>query len=74
MPFICYVYGNHGAVPYMEVLNDLALDEAKRHARRLLGDRPDGQAAEIYENNERLARFTRIGIGASTRPVTAVND
>jgi hypothetical protein len=59
MPFICYVYQRNSDVPYMEVVNAHALDAAEAHARSLLRERPDGLAAEVYLDNERLFRVTR---------------
>ena len=49
MPFICYIHGPRRAVPHMEVLSEEALDAARDHARRLLGERPGCSKAEIYE-------------------------
>lgn len=56
MPYLCYVHRSSGGVPHFEVLPDLTREEAIQRAGELLAQRPDGQRAELWE--EDLLVFT----------------
>ncbi|MCR5878942.1 hypothetical protein [Phenylobacterium sp. J367] len=52
MPYLCYVHRSSGGVPHFEVLPDhVTRDEAIVRAGALLAQRPDGQRAEVWEDD-----------------------
>ena len=52
MPYLCYVHRSTGGVPHFEVLPDpLTREEAVARAGLLLAQRPDGQRAELWEDD-----------------------
>lgn len=51
MPYMCYVHRTSGGVPHFEVLPDVSRDEAIRRALDLLSQRPDGQRAELWDED-----------------------
>lgn len=53
MPYLCYVHRRSGAAPYFEVLPEMPRREAIERAGVLLSERPDGERAELWED-ERL--------------------
>jgi hypothetical protein len=48
---MCYVHRTSGGVPHFEVLPDVSRDEAIRRALDLLSQRPDGQRAELWDED-----------------------
>jgi hypothetical protein len=58
MAFICYVHRIDAGTPYMEVLGTTDLAEAEMRALELLRARPDGEKAEIFEDDVSLATVT----------------
>lgn len=53
MPYLCYVHRRSGAAPYFEVLPEMPRLKAIERAGKLLRERPDGERAELWED-ERL--------------------
>ncbi|MET0272089.1 MAG: hypothetical protein ABW360_03780 [Phenylobacterium sp.] len=52
MSILCYVHRHAGGVPHFEVLADMSRDEAIERAAALLADRPDGERAELWADDE----------------------
>jgi hypothetical protein len=73
MSILCYVHRQAGGVPHFEVFADMSRDEAIRRASALLADRPDGERAELWDDDELI--FTvgrheaagRAGSGTASR-------
>ena len=57
MPYICYLYEGDGQVPYMEVLPDASLADARTLALDLLQQRPHYRRAELWDGEELVSRF-----------------
>jgi hypothetical protein len=53
MPYLCFIHRRSQAAPYFEVLPDMSRLSAIERAGALLADRPDGERAELWED-ERL--------------------
>lgn len=52
MTILCYIHRRTGGVPHFEVLADMTRDEAAARATALLADRPDGERAELWDEDE----------------------
>jgi hypothetical protein len=50
MSIFCYVHKRTGGVPHFEVLAEMSKDEAIARATALLADRPDGERAELWDD------------------------
>ncbi|HEY9216765.1 MAG TPA: hypothetical protein VIO94_01860 [Phenylobacterium sp.] len=59
MTFICYLYERDDHVPYMEVLPDTSLTEARALTRSLLNGRPHYTRAELWEGERLVSRFAQ---------------
>lgn len=64
MPYLCYVHRSSGGVPHFEVLPELTRDEAIQRAGELLAQRPDGQRAELWEDDLLVFTLPRISAPA----------
>ena len=51
MPYLCYVHRRTGAAPYFEVLPEMSQEQALRRAGALLAERPDGECAELWQDD-----------------------
>lgn len=56
MPYICYLYEGEGQVPYMEILPEASLDDARSLMRDLLHQRPNYRRAELWEGDRMVSR------------------
>jgi hypothetical protein len=52
MSILCYVHRQTGGVPHFEVFADMSREEAVRRAAALLADRPDGERAELWDDDQ----------------------
>ncbi|MET0294664.1 MAG: hypothetical protein ABW042_06560 [Phenylobacterium sp.] len=59
MPFICYLYESEGDVPYMEVLPEASLAEARVLTLDLLRGRPHYRRAELWHGEALVSRFAQ---------------
>lgn len=66
MPYLCYVHRSSGGVPHFEVLPDLTRDEAIQRAGELLAQRPDGQRAELWDDDLLVFTLPRAGAPAAS--------
>lgn len=57
MPYICYLYEGDGQVPYMEVLPEASLADARSLALDLLHQRPHYLRAELWDGEQLVSRF-----------------
>ncbi|MFC3079376.1 hypothetical protein ACFODL_14855 [Phenylobacterium terrae] len=57
MPYICYLYEGEGQVPYMEVLPEASLAEARGLTLDLLHQRPNYVRAELWDGEQMVSRF-----------------
>jgi hypothetical protein len=53
MPYLCYIHRRTSASPYFEVLPEMPRGLAIERASALLAERPDGERAELWDD-ERL--------------------
>lgn len=65
MPYLCYVHRSSGGVPHFEVLPDLTREEAIQRAGELLAQRPDGQRAELWDEDLLVFTLPRAGVAAA---------
>ncbi|WP_334162165.1 hypothetical protein [Phenylobacterium sp.] len=65
MPYLCYVHRSSSGVPHFEVLPDLTREEAIQRAGELLAQRPDGQCAELWEEDLLVFTLARAGVPAA---------
>jgi len=59
MPYFCYIHRTSGGVPHFEVLPQLDRQEALRRAAELLADRPDGERADVWEDETLVQTLSR---------------
>lgn len=57
MHFFCYLYGDGGAPPYMEVITAGRLSQVEARVRRLMTQHRAGTYAEVFQNDERVMRI-----------------
>jgi hypothetical protein len=59
MPYICYLYEGEGQVPYMEILPEASLAEARGLTLDLLHQRPHYRRAELWDGERMVSRFVQ---------------
>lgn len=59
MPYLCYVHRTSGASPYFEVLPDMPRRQAIDRAGDLLEERPDGERAELWDEDRLVFTLPR---------------
>ena len=59
MALICYLYDREGGVPYMEVLPERSLAEARVLALDLLHQRPHYLRAELWDGERMVSKFSQ---------------
>ena len=59
MPYLCYIHRRTGASPYFEVLPDMPRVNAIERAGALLAERPDGDRAELWQDEELVFTLPR---------------
>ena len=57
MPYLCYVHRRTGAAPYFEVLPDMSQEQAQQRAGALLAERPDGEWAELWQDERLIVKL-----------------
>jgi hypothetical protein len=70
MPYICYLYERDSQIPYMEVLPEASLAEARGLALDLLHQRPHYRRAELWDGEQMVSRFQQDR-GRPTPPTDA---
>ncbi len=69
MAILCYVHRTTGGVPHFEVLADMSRSEAIQRAAALLADRPDGERAELWDDDELI-----VTVGHEMSPRTGAES
>lgn len=59
MPYLCYIQRRSGSAPYFEVLPDMTRLQAIDRAGALLRERPDGERAELWEDEQLVFTLPR---------------
>ena len=63
MPYICYLYEPEGPVPYMEVLPEASLADARSLTLDLLHRRPHYTRAELWDGETIVSRVYHLDRG-----------
>jgi hypothetical protein len=63
VPLFCYLLPKDGGAPHLVCLSSETLEYARWEAARLLGERSDCFAAEIWTHDGLLTSFRRDGVG-----------
>lgn len=71
MPYLCYIHRRTGASPYFEVLPDMPATDAIERAGALLADRPDGELAELWQDETLVVTLPRAASVAPYAPDAA---
>ena len=59
MPYFCSIHRTTGGVPYFEVLPQSERERALNRAAELLADRPDGERAEVWEDETLIQTLSK---------------
>ena len=66
MPYLCYVHRRSGEAPYFEVLPDMPRLHAIERAGALLAERPDGERAELWDEERLVFTLPRASANAAS--------